>query len=210
MSDACIASPTTSSSQRTKEIVIKATMLIIAVTALAFITAIFSSAFVTSGSTPEVQAEGPCLGQSDASATTEATQTFLIFVLGIFCQMAMKHRHILARQFDSFVGRANAAASTSMARLTAAARLRPQWPSWLNQGTMSIAVSGMLCSGCIIYLFVSAFQAIPDSDPTDDGGAPDPSTKTKIFTIGWMIVLSFKLRRELVSVVGSGALFQPF
>jgi putative exporter of polyketide antibiotics len=188
--------------------VTKATLLIIAVTALAFITAIFSSAFTTFDDfLPEAQAEGE--SQPDASAATEATQTFLIFVFGIFCQLAMKKRHVLARQFDQFVGRANAAASTAIARFTAVARLRPQWPSWLNQGTMSIVVAGMLCTGCITYLFVSAFQATPGEEPMNDG-SPDPSTKTKMFTMGWMIFLVFKLRSELVSAVGSGALFQPF
>jgi len=81
----------------------------------------------------------------------------------------MKKRHVLARQFDQFVGRANAAASTAIARFTAVARLRPQWPSWLNQGTMSIVVAGLLCTGCITYLFVSAFQATPGEEPANDG-----------------------------------------
>jgi hypothetical protein len=31
----------------------------------------------------------------------------------------------------------------------------------------------------------------------------------KAFTVGWMFVLSFKLRRELVGCVGSSWLLQP-
>jgi hypothetical protein len=31
----------------------------------------------------------------------------------------------------------------------------------------------------------------------------------KAFTVGWMFMLSFKLRRELVGLVGSSWLLQP-
>lgn len=202
-----------SSRQMVKDLLVKFTVLTIAATALVTIALSFAGAFFVEEKESAVEegSDAACDGQSsDDSVATEAAQSFLVFVLGFLSCFFMKKRHDLARRFDGLVARATATVSVANTHVASLVRFRPQWPSWLNQGFVSIVVSGLLCTGCVVYLFVSVFQAEPGAEPDDIGGSPDPSTKTKVFTIGWMVVLSFKLRRELVSLVGNGALFQPW
>merc|ERR1719199_1936243 len=83
-------------------------------------------------------------------------------------------------------------------------------PCWLDKGVLAIILAATLCSVCIISLLVSAFTAEPDLEPADSGLASESSTFMRVFTVGWMFILSFKLRRELVGLVGSCCLLQPW
>jgi len=78
------------------------------------------------------------------------------------------------------------------------------------KGAMIIILTGIFCLVPIIGLLVSAFTAVPDSEPGADGLASEESQTMRAFTMGWMFCLSFKLRRELVGVVGSSAFLEPW
>jgi hypothetical protein len=84
-----------------------------------------------------------------------------------------------------------------------------QLPSWMSKDVIAIFSVATLCSLCIGGLVISAFMVEADADPTDSGLASESSTSMKAFTLGWMFVLSFKLRGELIGCVGSSWLLQP-
>jgi len=78
------------------------------------------------------------------------------------------------------------------------------------KGTIIIISTGLFCLLPIIGLLISAFTAVPGSDPGVDGIASEESTTMRAFTMGWMFCLSFKLRRELIGLAGSSSLLQPW
>jgi hypothetical protein len=82
--------------------------------------------------------------------------------------------------------------------------------SWINKGTLAIILASILCTLCIVALLVSAFLAEPDIDPTDTGLVSESSQAMRVFTVGWMFIMAFKLRRELVGLVGECCLLQPW
>jgi len=54
----------------------------------------------------------------------------------------------------------------------------------------------------IIALIVSAFSAVPGSEPGDDGLVSEGSPLVRAFTMGWMLCLAVKLCHEFVGLVG--------
>jgi hypothetical protein len=150
---------------------------------------------------------------------TETLQTVFIFSLGYICCLAVRKRRDLARHAYRMACLANSfvawLGSVSGALTAKFANVDPRrWsfcqPAWLSKGVLAIILAGTLCSVCIISLLVSAFTAEPDLEPADSGLASESSTLMRVFTVGWMFILSFKLRRELVGLVGSCCLLQPW
>lgn len=153
---------------------------------------------------------------TDSEVTSETLKTMLIFALGYTSTLAAKRRHDFARKIDDVVRVISMRAMTAISYATsmvAAARSRTfvlSHPSWVSKDVMAILFTGILCSVCIIGLIISAFTAEVDTEPTEVALASESSTIMRVFTVGWMFILSFKLRRELVSVVGSCCLLQPW
>lgn len=163
-------------------------------------------------------ASSPCIDAVD-SVGSETLQTLLMFALGYISMLVARRRVYLANEAYRMLcivnrgaaGMCSACASAIAAVTNVRQRSLPfQQPAWLNQGVMAIVAGSMLCTMCIVGLLVSAFAAEPDQDPTEIGLASESSTFMRVFTVGWMFILSFKLRRELVALVGSGCLLQPW
>jgi hypothetical protein len=159
------------------------------------------------------------------SASSEAYHTFLMFALGYLCCWVAKRRHTIGKQVDRFLcltAEATYSLCSVVARKLAAficaitrLRLRSfsfQRPAWICKGTVSVMMVAVMCTSCIVCLLVSAFTAVPELDPTDagDGLVSESSANMRIFTVGWMLIMFFKLRQELVANVGSCCLFQPW
>jgi len=199
---------TTSSSGDNQQIIIVATVGSIC---MACIVGLLASAFMVD------LAPESCIDY-DVTVASETTQTLVAFVMGwAMCYMA-KCRHDLpgqVRKMSCSAGLLSAFVCSSTASAASAATGRYQsvreWFS--SQGPkigeiLCVALVGIMCTGCIFTLFISAFTAVPDEDPTDDGFASESSQTMKAFTVGWMFLLAYKLRRELVEVGGS--LMEPF
>jgi len=173
------------------------------------IVSLFASAFTAD---PSLE----CSAEGDVSVTTETSQTIIAFVTGwAFCLIAKYRQDLVgtivcaAKQLSAFI---SSSASSILSALTLHYQSTGGW--FANQGPriksiLAITIVCAMCSGCIIGLFVSAFTAVPDEEPTDNGFASESSQTVKAFTVGWMFLLSFKLRHELVGVVGSSCLLQP-
>jgi hypothetical protein len=73
-----------------------------------------------------------------------------------------------------------------------------------------IIVTSLLCLVPIVALIVSAFTAVPGSEPGSDGLASEESTTMRAFTMGWLFCLALKLRREFVGLAGSSSLLEPW
>lgn len=152
----------------------------------------------------------------DTDSLGDAYRTVLIFALGYVSTLAAKRRHDLARKVDGAVCTANAwmiSTATYVASVVASARstrLSLQRPSWMNKDVMAIAMTSVLCSSCILGLIVSAFTAEAGAEEDDVALASESSTTMRVFTVGWMFILSFKLRSELLGVIGSCCLLQPW
>jgi hypothetical protein len=155
---------------------------------------------------------GPDCVTSNDSVASESYTTLLLFAFGYVSSLAAKRRHDFAATIDQIICTTNRKVSLAATRMASfATRVRSlQQPSWVNKDVFAILVTGSLCSICIICLVVSAFTAEPDADPTDDGLASESSASMRAFTVGWMFILTFKLRRELVGVLGSCCLLQPW
>jgi len=155
-----------------------------------------------------------CISPDD-NVASESLNVLLMFALGYLSSLAMKHRRILSRETHKVICLSNDIVSSTSARIASiVARVRSsgqsfQLPSWMSKDVMAIFSAATLCSLCIGGLVVSAFIADADADPVDSGLASESSTSMKAFTVGWMFVLSFKLRRELIGCVGSSWLLQP-
>jgi len=80
----------------------------------------------------------------------------------------------------------------------------------ISKDTIVIVATGVLCAICISVLIASAFTAHLDADAADTQEDSDSPITAKIFTAGWMFLLSFKLRRELVGLVGNSSMLQPW
>lgn len=73
-----------------------------------------------------------------------------------------------------------------------------------------IITAAVICIVPIIGLIVSAFTAVPGSEPGTDGLASEESSTVRAFTMGWLFCLALKLRREYVGLVGSCSLLEPW
>jgi len=177
------------------------------------IVGLFASAFDAEEPSPESSTD--CYD----SVTSETTTAIIAFFLGwAFCYIAKRHRNLVgqvgevicsAKQFPGFVC---SSASSFMSSVTFHCRNRAGWlriPGPDVRNILALTLVGVLCAGCIIALFVSAFTAAPDEEPTDTVFASESSQTMKAFTVGWMFLLSFKLRSELVGVVGSSSFLHP-
>lgn len=78
------------------------------------------------------------------------------------------------------------------------------------KGPAVIIIVGILCLVPIISLLVSAFAAVPGSEPGGDGLASEESGTMRAFTMGFLFCLSLKLRREFISLAGSSSLLEPW
>jgi len=173
--------------------------------------------FTAFGALPEDESSIECFsGSTDAFGGSEAYKTALIFALGYLTTLAAKRRHELALNVDKMMCKASEKCTAATQRVASAVssignvRLALGCPSWLSKDVLAILMTAILCFSCIVGLIVSAFMAELDVDPTEPALASEASTTMRVFTVGWMFVLSFKLRRELVGVVGSCCLLQPW
>lgn len=202
---------TAGSSRKTNETPVMA-MTILGVSCLVGIVGLLVGAFSSIDTTEGV---AQCV-TSDASIVGETTQTLLFFAFGYLSMLVTKRRNDLARQVDKALCSINSIVASTVATLMCtiasarASRLSLPRVPWFNKSNMAIIVATTLCTVCIASLLISAFAAEPDADPTDQGFASESSTAMKVFTVGWMFILSFKLRRELVGLVGSSCLLQPW
>jgi len=194
-------------------------MILVVVSCVACTLGLLVGAFTA---VPDTDVSTPC-GTSVTSAGSDSAQTFVIFVMGYLFCLVVKHRDDLAGQAFKMLHFLKAAVSTicltatssvsALASGVAWVRSRTlgfRCPSWINKGAIAIMMVVLLCTICIIWLFASAFNAEPDTDPTDDGLTSESSSGMRAFTVGWMFILSFKLRRELVGQVGPCCLLQPW
>lgn len=158
------------------------------------------------------------------SVGSETTLTLMCFAMGWICCYVMKRQDDIAKQvckiccsakelLHSFCAKASAAVSV-VVNLYRTIAARPAMV--IAQTTRKQAeIAGMILAGTvftcgILGLFISAFTAVPDAEPSADGLASESSQSMRIFTVGWMFLLSLKLRREMVGLMGSSCLFQPW
>lgn len=151
-----------------------------------------------------------CTFYSDSIAS-EMWEVLTTFTLGWFCCMVARRRQDLADGVGKVVSLVTSGSAFAISTFAGIRQRSPAFARGLlpSKGVIGIIVFGILCSGCIIGLIASAFVAVPGEEPADDG-VSESSTLMKAFTIGWIFCLSLKLRRELIGVVGSSLLFQPF
>jgi len=152
----------------------------------------------------------------DVSITMETLTTIVTFFAGwIFCLVA-RQRHNLVRTIvcstDHFLASISSSASTMAATVSLRSRSTGGWLASQVPSTQNIAAMAMVCTmcSCIIGLFVSAFTAVPDEELSDNDFDSESSPSMKAFTLGWMIMLSFKIRHELAGVVGLSCFLQPW
>jgi len=157
---------------------------------------------------------------SAASVHSETLQTVLLFALGYVCTLAAKRRNDIARQacrvLSLITDTMCPLCSTATSLIATVASARPTSfsfarPTWMNKGVMAIVMASSLCTLCISVLLVGAFTAELDADYSiDDGLASESSQTMRVFTLGWIFIMAFKLRRELVGLVGDCCLLQPW
>lgn len=200
--------------QKTHRFPIKAIVLV-AVSCIACTVCLLVGAFAA---VPDTEVGTACV-TSASPAVSESSQTLLVFAMGYLFCLVVKRRDDLAEQVDRMLRMVKVAilamcsATSSRASSLASTIARSshfQLPSWINRGAMGIITVVVLCTICITWLFVAAFTAEPGSEPTDDGLTSESSSTMRAFTVGWMFILSFKLRRELVGQVGPCCLLQPW
>jgi len=162
----------------------------------------------------ENEATTDCIVTEEDSVAMESYKTFLIFAMGYVTTLAIKNRQDIARRADSAICTVNEKLSSAAAYIAACgACFRSQTVSsisLINKEVLAIMFSGLLCTVVIISLICSAFAAEPDTEPTDSGLASETSFTMRAFTMGWMFMLSLKLRHELIGLVGSCFLLQPW
>jgi len=198
---------TISTSSHNQQIV---AIAIIGCICMASIVGLFASAF--DAEDPSLESSADCVD----SVTSETARTIIAFFMGwAFCFIAKQYKNNkLAGQVDEFVCSAKqlsefvcSSASSFISSVTSHCRWLQNYPRVGN--ILALTMVGILLAGCIIALFISAFTAVPEEEPTDTVFASESSQTMKAFTVGWMLVLSFKLRSELVGVVGSSSFLHP-
>lgn len=170
---------------------------------MVFIIGLFASAFTAD---PGAEASVDCVVPVDS----ETSKTLITFAMGFMCCFIVKRHHDVAAQMCKIVDSAKRLlaffCSSSSSVVSAVA-------GWISKfaAIIGMVLAGTLCSAVILGLFISAFTAVPEAEPTDYdiGLASESSQAMRAFTVGWMFLLSLKLRSELVGLVGSGCLLQP-
>lgn len=162
----------------------------------------------------------PCLESCidpDVTVASETSMTLVAFVMGwAMCFVAKKHKEMagtVGKLICAAPQLSAAICSATHSVVSAATGRYHSLREWFSSHgkVLVMTMVGAMCTGCIVVLFVSAFTAVPDDEaPTDDGFASESSQTMKAFTVGWMFLLSFKLRSELVGLVGSSCALQPF
>jgi len=158
--------------------------------------------------------------QIEDSVSSETLNVLVMFALGYVCSLATKNRQALSRHAHRLTCLWRQMVSSTFASIASLGdRIRSSGPllqptTWISttcikKDVVAILLAATLCSLCIGGLVISAFTAEIDADPAGSGLASESSTSMKAFTVGWMCMLSFKLRRELVGLVGSSWLLQP-
>lgn len=157
-----------------------------------------------------------CVSTAD-SVGSETLQTILLFSLGYFCCLAVRRRGDMTRHAYGMLCKINhfiaSLCSACSSITTMCGNLHTSCLSFQQQvtkGIMAIVMAAILCTVCIVSLLIAAFTAVPDQDPTDSTLYSESSTGMRVFTVGWMFILSFKLRRELVGHMGNCCLLQPW
>lgn len=181
-------------------------------TAMAVVVACICSAVIITLVASAFVAENQEVIDCDDSVVSETTSTVVAFAFGWLLCFIMKCNRNSANPFCDMINSAKQLPDLVCARVLAIRRAVSFWLA--NHGArvaklMALAMVGVMCTGCVAYLFVSAFTAVPDEDPSEDGFASESSSTMRAFTVGWMFVMSFKLRRELVGVVGSSCFLHP-
>jgi hypothetical protein len=147
----------------------------------------------------------------DISVASETVQTMITFFMGWFCFFILNRRHKLPEYRDEALQAMHklqssmCAAGSSVA--SAISNIRPRLE--LSKGAAGIIMGAILCILSVTGLLVSAFAAVPDAEPSDDGVASESSTTMRYFTVTWIFCLSLKLLHELVGLVGWSCFFQP-
>jgi len=164
---------------------------------------LFFSAFTTNS---EDAKSTDCLA-GDSAGTSELYTTVIMLAVGYMSSLVAKRRHSAARFMHEKICFANEWLLMTTRR---AASLAGNMSFGITKDMLPIVLAGVLCTICIVVLLVSAFTVEPNVGPSDDGLASESSTMMKAFTVGWMFMLSFKLRQELVGLLGSCCLLQPW
>lgn len=200
--------------QRTKEFPIIG-MLVVGIAFLVATCGLLLSAFGAAAAEPEIGILD-CVSTTD-SVGAETLQTILLFSLGYFCCLAVRRRSDMTRHAYGMLCKINQSiaslCSACSSITTMCGNLRKRSLSFLQEvtkGILAIVVASILCTVCIVSLLIAAFTAVPDQDPTDSTLSSESSTGMRVFTVGWMFILSFKLRRELVEHMGNCCLLQPW
>jgi len=179
---------------------------------------LFASAFSTASPGEEVSLD------CNLSVGSETSLTLMCFALGWICCYVMKRQDDIARQvwkmscsakqmWDSVYSKASILVSAVVEFYRTTVQRPANEGAWITKKHMEIVgmvVAGSVFTCGILGLFISAFTAVPDAEPSNDGLASESSQSMRVFTVGWMFLLSLKLRRELVGLTGSSCLFQPW
>lgn len=196
-------SPTIASSKATQQI------LIVVAICMACIVGLVASVFIFD---PKPGSSVDC----DFAGSVEMLQTFLAFVLGwAMCFIGKRQREVVKLINSVPQLSASVCSSAHSVAATTTCHLRSLRAQFSDQGPkiakmVGLTMVGIMCTSCICALVVSAFTAVPDETPTDDILVPETSQIVMAFPAGWMFLLSFKVRRELVDRVGSSCAMQPF
>lgn len=170
---------------------------------MVLIACLFASAFTAD---PGAEVSVDCI----VPVASETSQTLITFAMGFICCFIMKRRHGLAAQMCKMVDSAKRLLASVCSSSSSVVSTVAGWISKFAD-IIAMVVAGTLCAAVILGLFISAFTAVPEAEPTDYdiGLASESSQAMRAFTVGWMFLLSLKLRSELVGLVGSGCLLQP-
>lgn len=172
-----------------------------------FILSLSASAF---GVDPSLEPSADCT----FAVTSEALQLVVMFTIGWACCFISRRQEVLAEQVSTMIclvqqlsGIVHSSAHSVVSAATCHYQSLRAWSQGPNiTKVVGLGVLGTLCSGCIFALFISAFTAVSDEASTDEDFGSESST-LQAFAIGWVCMLSFKLRRELV---GSSCMLEPF
>lgn len=198
------SSKVTSTSARLQHIVMAACA---GLACLVSLVCLFASAFTAD---PSEVSDG-----CTSPVATETSTTILAFVLGwAACFIAKQHRYLpealgeVAAVFKQATATASASISASLSSSALYVNAKKEWLRD-NSKAVGLGLLIVMFSGCTIWLFASAFDAVPEEEPADASFASESSICMKAFTFGWMFLMFFKLQHELVGKVGLSCLLQP-
>lgn len=182
---------------------------IVGVTCTVIIISLFMGAFSEETSPEHSNGCGVCTAM-------ETSQTIATFLAGWILCLVAKRRHDLLKAIvcstDQLLDLISSWVSIVAATVSLQCRSTGGWLASQRSRITNIAAMAMVgtvCSGGIIGLFFSAFTAVPDEELSDSGFDSEASSSIKAFTLGWIIMLSFKVRHELGGVIGLSCLLQP-